>query len=67
MLYSPNALGIHPFLQAALLWCLAVQECTMYSEWPSSVAKQWPEECDNSGNVIFRGPRCGVALGSVQQ
>lgn len=49
-------------LQAALLWCLAVQECAMYVDWPVSALRHWPEESDGH-TVLFRGPRW--VLGAV--
>ena len=55
-----------PSLQAALIWCLAVQECAIYAEWPHSAIKFWPTERDGRDRVLFRGPRLkmGVCEGS---
>lgn len=44
-------------LQAALLWCLAVQECAMYVDWPGAALRYWPEEWEGA-QLLFRGPRC---------
>ena len=55
-----------PSPQAALLWCLAVQECAIYAEWPHSAMKFWAAERDSRDRILFRGPRLkmGVCEGS---
>ena len=66
---SPNSgasLTPLPSPQAALLWCLAVQECAIYAEWPHSTLKFWATERDSRDRILFRGPRLkmGVCEGS---
>ena len=60
-------------LQAAVLWCLAVQECSMLWDWPYSALKYWATERDarasertSDHGLLFRGPRLkmGVCEGS---
>ena len=53
-------------VQAALHWCLAVQECALYTEWPATALKYWATERDSRDHVLFRGPRLkmGVCEGS---
>ncbi|GAX79287.1 hypothetical protein CEUSTIGMA_g6728.t1 [Chlamydomonas eustigma] len=50
----------------ALLWCLSVQFCVLYSDWPASVLHHWPEEHGADGRLLFRGPRLkmGVCTGT---
>jgi len=48
---------MHPS-QAALSWCISVQECAMYASWPASALLHWPEERGVDGKLVFRGPRC---------
>ncbi len=45
--------------EAALCWCLAVQECMLYVAWPSSALKNWETEWDADETAVFVGPRCG--------
>jgi hypothetical protein len=54
---APDASRPSPYRpQAALLWCVTVQECSVYLDWPSSALKQWPQE-EVGGRIVFRGPR----------
>ena len=45
--------------EAALLWCIVVQECLMYVDWPMSSLRHWGTEWNAEGRTVFRGPRCG--------
>jgi hypothetical protein len=42
---------------------MAVQECTMYVEWPTSALKYWSEERGSAGELLFRGPRSVYTAG----
>ena len=57
--FNPESTHFCPHLasQAALAWCIAVQECAMYIDWPSSALRNWPEERGPGGRLVFRGPR----------
>lgn len=60
----PSLASVLPILamvcaQAALLWCLAVQECAMYVDWPGAALRYWPEEWEGA-QLLFRGPRCAA-------
>ena len=46
--------------QAAMLWCISVQECAMCVLWPASCLQDWPEEYGAGGQLLFRGPRWAV-------
>ena len=45
------------FPEAALLWCIVVQECLLYVDWPLSALRQWGTIRDDDGQLVFRGPR----------
>ncbi|GAX78738.1 hypothetical protein CEUSTIGMA_g6175.t1 [Chlamydomonas eustigma] len=49
-------------LEDALHWCMLVQECILYADWPLSALKFWPIERDNHGQAIFRGPRLKIGV-----
>ena len=50
-------------VQAALCWCMAVQECAMCLSWPDSALRHWATERGEAGQLLFRGPRCvGVGV-----
>jgi hypothetical protein len=36
----------------------------MYLHWPASAVKEWPEQRDGDGELLFRGPRSVRALGA---
>ena len=44
-------------LQDALLWCMAVQECAMFVQWPYSSGLYSGMERGKDGKLLFRGPR----------
>lgn len=41
---------------------MAVQECAMHVDWSPLVLREWPEECGDKGQLLFRGPRWGPIL-----
>ena len=45
-------------VQAALCWCMAMQECAMCLSWPDSALRHWATERGEAGQLLFRGPRC---------
>ncbi len=56
---SLHLLFIVACLQAAIEWCLIVQEAAMYLPYPAEVLRQkgFSEEWDARGRLVFRGPR----------
>ncbi|GAX81930.1 hypothetical protein CEUSTIGMA_g9358.t1, partial [Chlamydomonas eustigma] len=49
--------------EAALVWCMAVQECAMYIRWPASILSFWgEEEYGADGRLLFRGPRLKMGV-----
>ncbi len=46
-------------VQDAAKWCLIIQDALMWQDWPEWMLKQdkAKEERDETGNVVFRGPR----------
>ena len=62
--------------QAALLWSLAVQECSMYKDWPHT-ALDWPAWSTllakqelimlEEQHLLFRGPRCVLVQGTQER
>ncbi|GAX78935.1 hypothetical protein CEUSTIGMA_g6375.t1 [Chlamydomonas eustigma] len=48
--------------EAALYWCLAVQQCMLYIAWPSSAMKHWETEWGDEDELVFRGPRLKMGV-----
>ncbi|GAX82930.1 hypothetical protein CEUSTIGMA_g10357.t1 [Chlamydomonas eustigma] len=48
--------------EAALMWCLAVQESSLYLNWSPAVRKHWPSELSVEGDLLFRGPRLKMGI-----
>ncbi|GAX79288.1 hypothetical protein CEUSTIGMA_g6729.t1 [Chlamydomonas eustigma] len=41
----------------AVYWCMAVQFCITYGDWPTSALNFWRMESGDQGQIMFRGPR----------
>ena len=39
----------------------------MYADWPSLALKNWKEEHDERGQLLFRGPRCVIVIRTIMR